>query len=84
MYAISGLIAQFLLLTGSGPYTDDANYSEAEKTTRGYCTSHHYYDYHYYYYHYYYYVLPPPTTNTYVERLVHLLCYAYEFAVGPP
>jgi hypothetical protein len=36
-YVVSGLTAQFLLLTGSGPYTDDANYSEAEKTTRGYC-----------------------------------------------
>eukprot|EP01036_Dinobryon_divergens_P027927 gene27927-36789_t len=32
-----GLVAQFLLLTGAGPYTDDSNYSEGEKTTRGYC-----------------------------------------------
>ena len=34
---ITGLVAQFLLLTGAGPYTDDSNYSEGEKTTRGYC-----------------------------------------------
>jgi hypothetical protein len=42
-----GLVAQFLIITGSSPYVEDDHLSAEEKTIRGYSTWHTYSIYEY-------------------------------------